>query len=239
MDYPRDCDVLERIFATYSKSAPKSVLDVGCGTGSHALALAERGYSVVGIDISRAMIRKARAKAAKKLLSIEFAVQDMQKLKLKKSFDSAISMFGAFGFVHEYCGVVATLKSLRQHLNKDGLLIFEFWNIGGIKPTPYQRWMEAKDKRLTVYRLSETNFDHVTNIVTLDMRFIIIQRNRPTQIFSETYRLRCYTLAEIQRLLDDTGFKLLATYDRDIDDRKKHAAPRRETFRVLAIAKKR
>ena len=238
VNYEKECDVLEKVFSEFFKTKPKSILDVGCGTGSHALILAKRGFEVAGIDISKLMIEKARAKAEKQRLDATFHFQDMQKLRLDRKFDCAICMFGALGFVYKYRGLAATLSRLRQHLNKDGLVIFEFWNVGGVRPSPYQRWMEAKDNRVTVYRLSETNFDHLTNVITLDMKFIVVRQNKLTEAFKETYRIRCYTLAEIQQYLENNGFKLLSAYDWDAEDKENLKKPRRETFGILAVARK-
>src|SRR5262249_11125303 len=52
------------------------VLDAGCGTGENALFLAGRGHRVVGIDFVEEAIRRARAKAAERGLSVEFLVKD-------------------------------------------------------------------------------------------------------------------------------------------------------------------
>jgi len=53
-----------------------SVLDVGCGTGENALFLASLGHEVVGIDLARAAIEKARAKAVERGASVAFEVRD-------------------------------------------------------------------------------------------------------------------------------------------------------------------
>lgn len=77
------------------------VLDVGCGPGRHALALAERGAEVVGIDISEDFVELARGAAADQRLSgIEFRCEDARHLDAEAEFDAAISLCqGAFGLL--------------------------------------------------------------------------------------------------------------------------------------------
>ena len=63
-DYAAESDLIECIFQTYGDGAIRSILDlVGCGTGNHAIPLAQRGYEVVGIDRSENMLDQARREA--------------------------------------------------------------------------------------------------------------------------------------------------------------------------------
>jgi SAM-dependent methyltransferase len=67
------------------------VLDSGCGTGEHALMLAERGHEVVGLDISPRAIEQAEAKAAERGLTATFVVGDALALdRLDRRFKTVI-----------------------------------------------------------------------------------------------------------------------------------------------------
>jgi SAM-dependent methyltransferase len=67
-------------FAAIADRVAGPVLDAGCGTGEHALFFAARGHRVTGIDFVEEPIRRARAKAAERGLSVEFLVKDARTL---------------------------------------------------------------------------------------------------------------------------------------------------------------
>jgi cyclopropane fatty-acyl-phospholipid synthase-like methyltransferase len=70
-----------------------SVLDVGCGTGEHALALAARGHEVLGIDLVPRAIELAQAKARERGLEAGFLVSDALRVdELGRTFDTAIDV---------------------------------------------------------------------------------------------------------------------------------------------------
>src|SRR5512134_3974482 len=56
------------------------ILDIGCGTGRHAIELARRGYTVVGVDLSESMLNKARAKAQANGVTVDFRQADARDL---------------------------------------------------------------------------------------------------------------------------------------------------------------
>ena len=73
------------------------VLDIGCGTGRHCIELTQRGYSVIGIDLSASQLQKAKEKAELKNLHIDFFRYDARKLPFVSEFDVAIMICeGAF-----------------------------------------------------------------------------------------------------------------------------------------------
>jgi SAM-dependent methyltransferase len=70
-----------------------SVIDLGCGTGEHALYLAERGHPVLGIDLAEGAVETARSKAAERAVPAEFLVWDARRAhELGRRFDTAIDV---------------------------------------------------------------------------------------------------------------------------------------------------
>jgi SAM-dependent methyltransferase len=73
---PWDIDKPQRQFTAVADQVTGPILDAGCGTGEHALFFAARGHQVTGIDFVEEAIRRARAKAVERGLSVEFQVKD-------------------------------------------------------------------------------------------------------------------------------------------------------------------
>jgi 2-polyprenyl-3-methyl-5-hydroxy-6-metoxy-1,4-benzoquinol methylase len=74
-----------------------NILDVGCGTGRHAIELAKRGYRVTGLDLSGAMLLKARKTALQSGLNIDFICKDARDFVYPTAFDLCIMLCeGAF-----------------------------------------------------------------------------------------------------------------------------------------------
>lgn len=67
-----------------------SVVDLGCGTGSVSVLLAERGHSVVGVDLSPKMIERAQHKARTNELDLEFMVGDVQNMGIPRQTYGAV-----------------------------------------------------------------------------------------------------------------------------------------------------
>jgi SAM-dependent methyltransferase len=81
-------------------AAGQRVLDVGCGPGRHALALARRGIVVTGVDLSPEFISLARVAATDAGASARFEVLDVRELAYDGEFDAAICLCqGGFGLL--------------------------------------------------------------------------------------------------------------------------------------------
>src|SRR5687767_10383583 len=79
---------------------PHRILDLACGTGSVSEILAAQGFEVVGVDISGAMIERARQKAEGKGLSIDYHVEDAADLRIPgERFDLCVSFFDSLNYI--------------------------------------------------------------------------------------------------------------------------------------------
>src|SRR5438552_12483490 len=80
-DYDAECDLVEAIVARYGVGPTRKVLDLGCGTGTHAVRLAKHGYDVVGVDRSSGMVRIAKEKLGRRRLPLRFVRGDVRTVR--------------------------------------------------------------------------------------------------------------------------------------------------------------
>jgi ubiquinone/menaquinone biosynthesis C-methylase UbiE len=236
VDYETEVKTLTKLLAEHCMAKPTNILDIACGTGNHALILSQRGYDVTGLDLSEEMINVAKRKTAKANLDIDFVVQDMRNIHLDRKYDCAICMFTAFPYLLTYDDIKKALTSVKKHLVKGGVFLFDFVNISGLKPMPYKSWTKVQDQRGTFYRLHENRFDPKTSVLEFPFQYILIAPDGSTETFEEVHRLRCMSYPEIQRYLGMNGFELLAAYSWD-GDKSSLKAFQQNTFRIIVVAK--
>jgi len=121
-----ECDFLEKEI-NFDKSL--KILDVGCGTGRHAIELTKRGYNVTGIDLSESQLKRAREKAQADNLSIDFQCQDARNLPFNSEFDVAIMLCeGGFPLMETDEMNFEILKSVTKSLKPQAKFIFTTLN---------------------------------------------------------------------------------------------------------------
>jgi hypothetical protein len=158
----------------------------------------------------------------------------MRRFDLRREFDAAICMFGGFGYLLPDKDVLAHLRAVRRHLAPEGAYVFEFWQESGVKPG-HRSWLH-RQKPFRLIRLDETHYDPKRHRLPFDMHFFVFDGDRLKERFTESHTIRVYRTPEVRRLLARAGLRLAATYAGD-GERKGFRPVRRDTFRVMAVAK--
>jgi len=121
-----ECDFIEKEI-DYNRSL--KIVDVGCGTGRHAIELTKRGYLVTGIDLSESQLERAKEKAGLQNLRIDFQRHDARKLPFTNEYDLAIMLCeGAFPLMETDEMNYEILRSVTRALKSNGKLIFTTLN---------------------------------------------------------------------------------------------------------------
>jgi len=150
------------------------LLDVACGTGWHAIALSQRGYEVVGADISTRMIELARQNAARQGVPVRFVQAGFGQLsgQVDKGFDGLICMGNSLPHVPDAEALRETLVDFAAVLRPGGVLIIQQRNFDQVW-SQHQRFMPLQtrdegDEEWIFFRFYDFGEESITfNMVTL------------------------------------------------------------------------
>lgn len=205
-DYQAECDFVQDVLNSAGKNV-KSVLDLGCGTGGHALILAERGYKVTGVDRSEDMLAKARKKT-KKSLGVRFLQGDITSVNLNRKYDAVISMFAVMGYMTGNDDLAAACRTARKHLNKGGIFIFDCWNGAAVlSERPEMRIREIPvSGNETIIRFTEPVIDTFRHVVETKFKLWRVSGKSLKESTSESHFMRFLFPQEISYFLKVAGF---------------------------------
>lgn len=121
-DFNKQINWLDNLFKKYKV---KSVLDCGCGTGTHAVLLAKKGYDVTAFDFSAEQVKLAKKKAKENNVKIKFYVGDIRNFSFGK-FDVVTSFYAPIMFGCEnITELTNAIKSIKKSLNPKGIAFVE------------------------------------------------------------------------------------------------------------------
>ena len=233
--YAMEARVIHHLLQRYSKGTARSVLELACGTGTHALALEEFGYDIIATDYSEDMLACAQRKAAQVSSSVDFRWQDMRELDiLDRPFDAVICLFDSIGYVETNEAITQVLRGVNHHLRSDGLFVFEFWHAAAMlrsyDPVRMHRWITPGRELI---RYSETKLDCFRQVAEVTYR-IYESHNRVLTSLEETQTNRYFLVQEMAGWLSFCGFTPLKwfagfTPDESITE---------QTWHIVAVARK-
>jgi SAM-dependent methyltransferase len=237
-----DVNGLCRIFEEFHIGRKSRILDLSCGIGRHAIALAKRGYQVVGYDPSSFYLEKAKQGAKTELGSnqkyLKFYEGSMRHIVeiltnyAEGEFNAVISMFNSLGYTNteddlklfrDTCGLTMT----------EGILVTETdnrdWRIRNFLP-----YINYDFDKLQIYESWE--FDLESSIAKSITRFYnkdIITNNLRLVLDLPTH-LRLYSLHELKELINKSGW----TYQKSYGSIQKLQPISLETPDIVTVSKK-
>lgn len=234
-DYDAECDLIEALIDSYQPGTSR-ILDLGCGTGSHSLRLARRGYTVLGVDRSRSMLDRARLKAFELASphAVTFQEGDLVDLDLGETFDVALMMFAVLGYQHENSAVFAAFRAARKHVHVDGLLVFDVWyGPAVLHERPSQRITSVRTEGGKILRATTAELDVSRHLCTVTYQLWRLEDDRLVEQSDEQHAVRFFFPLELAFYLEQSGFNLVRVgrfpdFDRDPDE---------TTWNILAVAR--
>jgi len=118
-DYLKETKFLLQVIKKY-KLIGKDILSLGCGTATYEILLANKGFNIVGLDLSRKMLNIGHKKVDDLKLNnkIKLILQDVRKITLPKKFDTVMCMFNVIGYQNSNSDLELMLSGVSKHLKK-------------------------------------------------------------------------------------------------------------------------
>jgi len=199
-DHAAEAKLLGKLIRELNRAAT-TLLDVGCGTGSHARTLIDSGFSVDGIDLEPAFVELARTKCPEGT----FWVGDMTALDVPRRYDVVTCLFSAIGYVHSEEELRKAIAGMRAVLNPGGVLIVDPWFEPGQLTHGWISVLVGSGADATVCRMSRTLIEGT--ISRLEFEYLI---GRPAAIERrrETHSLALFTQSQMETAFSEAGLSV-------------------------------
>jgi len=191
-----------------------TLLDLGCGTGVHALEFARRGWTVTGIDLSEPMIQRAKTRASKDGAHASFRQGDVCEPGPERDFDAVVSLFHVVSYQISPAKLEGLLKSAHAALKPNGTLLFDYWYGGAVLAQGVEtRVKEIERDRLRVTRIARSEHNEAEAIVQVNYTLFCEDKRTPQiQRIDESHRMRYWFPFEIEASLKAAGFEAIGHY---------------------------
>ena len=238
-DYASEVRYVRTLIDEFAKRPASSLLELGCGTGIHACALAAQGLGVLGVDLSAEMLAGARARAVVQGFDVgrlSFDQGDVRSFRVARKFDVVTSLFHVLSYQTTEADLQAMMQTSASHLDGGGLFVFDFWYGPAVLwQRPAVRAKRLSNREVEVTRLAEPVIHDQINAVDVNYSvFVKDLASNQTREIKETHRVRYLFLPEIDRLLDANGFDRLQA-----EEWLTRKSPSLDSWGVCVVARKR
>ena len=192
------------------------VVDIACGTGKLTEILADRGYDVMGIDLSEEMLQIALERRDKLRHRTLYLCQDMREFELYGTAGTFISTGDSVNYLLTDEDMEKLFKRINTFLFPRGIFIFDFKTLYLYKEVIGDRTIaEDRDDCSFIW---DNWFDEDTRINEYDLSlFIKAEADDPSdntfRKYQEIHRQRGYTLEEMKRFASEAGLEWVAEMD--------------------------
>ena len=209
-NYIGEVKYIHELIKNYKENA-LNILDLGCGTGKHAVFFCEQGYIVHGIDLSKSMLEIAEQNRLGRENKLSFSQSDIQNLFLNQKFDVVLSLFHVMSYQNSNDELINAFKVAKNHLVDGGIFIFDFWyGPAVLTDLPTIRVKRLENDHIKVTRLAEPVIHAQDNIVDVNYS-IYIQDQKTQEVIEkkESHKMRYLFDTELEMICEQVGLEIV------------------------------
>jgi SAM-dependent methyltransferase len=184
-----------------------TLLDLGCGTGVHAIEFARRGWMVTGIDLSKDMIRRAEARLLKDAQPVRFRQANVCETGPERDFDAVVSLFHVASYQTSRTNLEDMFRTAHAALKPNGILLFDYWYGGAVLAQGVEtRVKEVERAPLRITRIAQSTHDESNSAVQVNYTLFCEDQNTSEILrVDESHHMRYWFPFEIEAALESAG----------------------------------
>jgi SAM-dependent methyltransferase len=212
---------------------PTRLLDVACGEGSFAAAMAHLGMQVTGLDRSAQMLAFGRQRSQTERLDIDWVEGDLRALPFSSSFDLITCWFDSLNYLLESEHLEQAFKGVRKALKPGGMFIFDMNTIYGLAVGWTRQTVYVQQDFPDLLELHRTQFDYDRLLA----RVTVTAFERQGEVwarFDEEHLEKGYPIEQIQYMLEESGLNVVGSFGNLVEMRE----VKPESARAYFVAQK-
>ncbi|MEG2419946.1 MAG: class I SAM-dependent methyltransferase [Oscillospiraceae bacterium] len=231
VDYPGLADYLEKLMLRAKCPQLHTILDLACGTGTLTCLLAERGYEMLGVDLSECMLAQAAEKAEELGLKEPpvFLHQAMEKLDLYGTIDACVCCLDSVNYVTRPAALRRAFARVHLFLMPGGVFIFDVKTPQALENMDGQVFLDETEDTYCVWR---GDYSQKRRICSYFMD-VFEKNGAHWDRGEELHEEYAYTTEELTAFLQEAGFSKVF----QLGDRKLRR-PNAQDERVFFVARK-
>lgn len=212
IDYTAWAAFAERCIEKFCRKRPALVLDLACGTGRMTIAMAERGYDMIGVDGSADMLAVAYDRAAAAGRQILFLQQDMRSFELYGTVGAVLCCLDSLNYLTGDGELALCFSLVHNYLEPDGLFFFDVNTPHKFACVYGDEAYILEDEEGGTFCGWQNRYDPESGLCEFALSVFTENKNGTYTRRDEVQTERCYTMEQITASLQAAGMELLGVY---------------------------
>lgn len=210
-NYDLECKFADEMIKSYSPNA-RNILDICCGTGEHAIRMAQRGYTVTGVDASQDMINIAQEKTNRAGVSVRYERTDIRDFKPSAQYDAAYCLGYTFLYMLTHTDVLEFFDKVKNVLIPGGVFLVDFMNGWSFLKEPSRDKFFYQAEGLKIFQFEQATLNKQDRLIHIEYCYLIDREGEQIKTIFAEEDLRIFFADEVQTLMKSSDFKNIKSF---------------------------